>query len=123
MTASKPDEILGKLPKTTPVWAVGVVSVIVALSVSFTTMYLIGKSEIEKLIEGRAKTAEVKVQMEGETLQVVLSLIKDNSQQITNLSSSNLKLTERVAAIEVELGSTQKALVDCQAALKKCGAK
>lgn len=123
MSTAKPEEILGKLPKTTPAWAVGTVSVIVAFATSLGAVYLVGKSEVEKWVETSAKSAETKAQQEGQTFQVVLSLIRDNSQQITNLSSANLKLAERVSVIELELAGTKRSLSECQSALTKCGAK
>jgi len=122
-----PDKLLAKLPKQTPVWAIGIVSVIVGASVSLGFLYFTAKSEVEKVVDAHLANSSKKIQAENEALSSVLDLVRVNSEQITSLSSAlfraqeeNADLTRRVTAIEKELAASKNELSECKLALKSC---
>lgn len=131
---ASPEDILDKLPKKTPLWAVGLVSLIVAVSASFLTLYVVARPEIQQYMVTAATkvTAEnarqdSEANVKNELVASILGIVKSNSDQITNLSlalqvaqTANYKLSDRVSAIERDLAVTQASLTTCEANLKKC---
>jgi len=120
MDTSDPQALLKKLPKNAPVWAVGVVSVVVSISVCFTAIYLVGRSEFQQWLAHNYTKAEHEAALDTSTVSEVLGLVKSNSEAINQLSRDNGALTEKVAALERGLNTTKLDLKVCQDALKLC---
>lgn len=131
MTRLDPDALLEKIPKRTPVWAVGVISIIVSLSVSFCAVYVLAKGEFQQYLtanfaevhrkgEISAKEFELESITTSKAFDTVLGLIKVNSEQITSLTIANTKLSERVSALEKELETTHLELKTCEESLRNC---
>ena len=133
-----PEDILKKMPKQTPLWAVGLVTIIVGITVSISSFYLLSRSEIQEYLkssislkqmaaESDKATQAIKISNESATTSSILNLVTENSKQITVLSDtlnkaqeSNFKLTERVAAVEKDLAVSLEKLDKCQVDLKGC---
>ena len=128
MSAS-PEKVLEKLPKTTPIWAVGIVSVIVSLAVSFVVAYPIARPELSAYLKARDDQYRQELSIKSESLASVLSLVGDNSRQITLLSEALQRVERRaedlqrkVQTLETDLNSERQEVVRCQqelAQLKK----
>lgn len=115
--------VLDKLPPRTPIWAIGLVAVIVSSAVSFTIIYTVSRGEIGTYFATKQKAIET----ENNTLSSILDLVHNNSKQITDLTvalqqaqNQNYDLLKRVSEIEKELVSTGSSLKDCEAKLTKC---
>lgn len=124
---SGPEDVLGKIPKNTPPWAVGVVSIIVAVGIVFGVLYMTGRSEIQAYTASSIKRSEVNSDLERSVTSSILKLVQDNSAQITQLSGALLKtqfenseLTQRVNAIEKDLALSNERMTACEAKLAKC---
>ena len=126
-----PSGILGQLPKKTPVWAVGIVSILVSLSTCVVAIYFVGQDEIKQFLEWSEQHHESKdtklLTEYTDTLKTVLSLVDTNSAQITELSKTlgaaqqqNAILSDRVAALEKFLQLANGNLELCEAKLKSC---
>jgi len=124
-----PEVLLEKLPKRTPLWAVGAVTLIVSLVVSFAGVYILVKGEFQQYLtyefqsrerDAATLTAEVDRQgiVEKKAFDTVLELIQINSKQITELTISNNRLTERVTGLEKDLDSVSRDLRKCEESLK-----
>jgi len=122
-----PEDVLGKIPKNTPPWAVGVVSIVVAVGIVFGVLYMTGRSEIQAYTASSLKRSEASADVERSVTSSILKLIQDNSTQLTQLSGALLKtqyenseLTQRVSAIEKELAVSNERMTACEAKLAKC---
>jgi uncharacterized membrane protein (DUF106 family) len=120
-------DILKELPKSTPLWAVGLTSVIVAITVSVVTIYVATKGELTSYIEHRNTLQDKKQDIESSTIITVLNLAQSNVKQIANLSENlikaqndNLSLTQRVGALETKVAEATSSLKSCQAELELC---
>jgi len=127
----EPDDILEKLPKRTPVWAVGAVTIIISLVVSISAVYVLAKGEFQqyltahftekqKILELHTKEFEQESLTSRKAFDTVLGLIQVNSEQITGLSVSNAKLSDRITALEKELASKVVDLKACEESLRVC---
>ena len=125
----EPEDVLEKLPKRTPVWAIGVVSIIVSLSVSLGAVYLLSKGEFQQYLTAHftaaermnayeAKESDRRATVENKAFDTVLGLIQVNSNQITELTVANNRLTERVSALERELARANTDLAKCEESLR-----
>lgn len=115
-----------KIPKTTPLWAIGVTSVLVAIGACFVTIYVTARPEITQYVADSRKASEKKADMESIMLNRVLDLVTSNTNQITVLSQSitsaqdmNVRLTERINVIEKELAVVKALLSKCELDLSK----
>jgi len=124
-----PEVLLERLPKRTPLWAVGAVTLIVSLVVSFAGVYILVKGEFQQYLtyefqsmerDAATLTAEVDRQgiVEKKAFDTVLELIQINSKQITELTISNNRLAERVTGLEKDLDSVSRDLRKCEESLK-----
>lgn len=125
--AAAPEDILAKLPKKTPVWAIGLVSLVVSLTVSFVVLYVTARPEVQQYLSSAQEDRKVKTNAELATVASILDLVKTSALQIANMSAAlnsaqeqNFRLSERVAAIEKELASTQGSLTLCEDKLRHC---
>ena len=127
----EPEALFDKLPKRTPMWAIGVISIIVSLSVSFGAVYILSKGEFQQYLtahftaeEQRAayesKDTERKAAVESKAFDTVLGLIQVNSTQITELTIANNKLAERVTSLEKDLNKATLDLHKCEEILREC---
>ena len=128
-----PQDILDKLPKRTPLWAVGLVSSIVSLAVSFVVVYPFIKGEVQQYMASSANIEEKRVEAEvgkdkadRETLKEVLKMVNINMTQLTSLATAlsieqqnSMKLIDRVSVVERELAVTRAGLESCMQKLKK----
>ena len=127
----EPEALLEKIPKRTPVWAVGVISIIVSLSVSFGAVYILSKGEFQQYLTSHfaateriavyeAKETERRALVEGKAFDTVLGLIQVNSTQITELTIANNRLAERVTTLERDLNKATTDLQRCEESLRHC---
>ena len=130
----EPEDILAKLPKKTPQWAIGVVAILVAIVTAFSTVYLLSRDDIRQYVgwyqEHRSKTEAGLEARYTMTLNAVLSLVDTNSKQITELSKSlgvaqqqNSALAERVSQLEKNLAMATMNLQTCETKLTICRGK
>lgn len=126
-----PEVLLEKIPKRTPVWAVGIISIIVSLSVSFGAVYILSKGEFQQYLTSHfaatermavyeAKESERRAATEGKAFDTVLGLIQVNSTQITELTIANNRLGERITILERDLAKVNSDLQRCEESLRKC---
>ncbi len=132
MNAAKtPDELLDKLPKKTPKWAVGVVTVLVAISTSFLAIYIFAKEDIHQTIQWTQETQTARMSAEAkdysDTLGRVLVLLDINSNQIVELSKAlsaaqqqNQFLSQRVDSLEKKVDELSKDLHVCEVERDNC---
>lgn len=114
--------LLDKIPiKQTPLWAVGLVSLIVALSASFVVMYSTIQPEIRQRLSAQEKLDVMVNEAEQSSMATILKLVVENTQQITGLSNAlnftnaeNSKLQERVTQMEKDLAVTLEKLKNCE---------
>jgi uncharacterized protein YoxC len=132
MNAAKtPDELLDKLPKKTPKWAVGIVTILVAISTSFLAIYIFAKEDIHQTIQWAQETQTARLSTEAkdysDTLGRVLVLLDINSNQIVELSKAlsiaqqqNQFLAQRVDNLEQKVDKLNKDLNICEAERDRC---
>lgn len=119
---------LSETTKRSPAWAIGLVSIVISVALSFIGIYTIARSEVQQYLQGSQKIQETQFSAQNEIYKAVIGIVNNNSNQITTLSSAlqttqeqNKSLGERVAAIEKDLNISQVTLKDCQEALTVCG--
>lgn len=127
MAPASPSEVLKKLPKNTPPWAVGLVSLVVAVAVCLIGIFVFARPEIKSLMDQSAKAQADRTELQRDSMDFLFDLTKTNTKQISELSGSllkaqdsNIRLSERVASMEKEVAETNASLKGCQDALKKC---
>jgi len=132
MNAAKtPDELLDKLPKKTPKWAIGVVTVIVAISMSLLSIYIFCKEDVRQVIQWAEQTHTTQMSVEAkdysDTLGRVLVLLDINSNQIVELSKAlsaaqqqNQFLSQRVDSLEKKVDELSKDLHVCEVERDNC---
>lgn len=120
-------DLLDKLSKRTPQWAVGVVSILVAISATFVAVYSTSKDEIVQAIAVKEKVSTKEYEERDRIVGTILELVNVNSNQITNLSvalqktqEQNIVLTNRISVIELELSKSNTNLKVCETELAKC---
>lgn len=127
----QPVEVLERIPKRTPVWAVGIISVVVTLTASIGIIYPVMKDELKEYLRTNAALSEKRMALTSEewtrvseldtkSLDTVLQMVRVHSEQITNLTILNNKLSERVAELEKEVVKTKADLAVCTEALSAC---
>lgn len=126
-----PDELLDKLPKKTPKWAVGVVTILVAISTSLLAMYIFAKDDVHQVIQWAEAHHDTRVSLEAkdysDTLGRVLTLLDVNSTQIIELSKTlgvtqhqNQLLSGRVDEMEKRINGLVKDLKICESERDNC---
>ena len=145
MTEIGPTDLLSALPKRAPIWSVGLATVLVALTVSITSVYVLGRDDVRQIIGWaeqhheqndlndlkRHEAADAAINKSYDaTLSVVHSLVNANASQLVELSKSlgatqqqNILLTDRVSALEKIVSSLKDTLSICEANLQACEKK
>lgn len=124
-------EILEKMPKKTPAWALGITTIIVSTLVSVSSFYILSKDEVKQMINWSQKHHDNQFDMESksytDTLSSVLNLVRSNSEQIVQLSQSlgatqqqNIVLTDRVLQLEKKIDTVTGSLKECEDQLRAC---
>lgn len=120
----EPQDVLQKLPKNTPLWAVGIVCVLVSSAVCLGGFFVIARPEVQTYIAESFKLQGTRAGVEKDTTNKLFELVTTNTNQITALSialsnaqENNFKLTERVANIEKEQAVTKAQLEECEKSL------
>lgn len=115
-----------RIPKNTPIWAVGLIAVGVAVTTCLVTLYTFVRPEVQGYLTHNYKLADAKQDIQDSTVDSILSLVTENSKQITVLSSAlntaqtqNITLSDRVSANETKLAELKQRLTDCQDLLSK----
>lgn len=121
------EEILKKLPKQTPGWAVGVISVIVSVSVSVGAMYTLARPEVTSYMNARFSSEAKAQENQRSVLDSMLSLVHTNQIQLTDLSSAlrtteqkAYELSNKVNDLEREVTSVTSNWRECQSIVKSC---
>ena len=127
----EPADILEKLPKKTPVWAVGVTTVLIALVTCLITVYVVGKEDISKTITwsqaSHDRFAAADDINDSKAIDGVLAIISTNMTTlaeinkalgVAQLQASNL--TTRVEDLEKAVERLKSSLSTCETNLKTC---
>jgi len=124
---ASPEDMLGKIPKNTPPWAVGIVSVVVSVGMVFICLYLTSRTEIQAFANSSIKKVEADADLERAATTSMINLVHENSEQITQLSgvlfktqNENIELTRRVTLIERDLAVANERMASCEERLAKC---
>lgn len=124
------EAILDHLPKKTPSWAIGLSTVIVLSLSAFIIAYTTARPELQKFMESSVEEAAYQRTENAKAIDVILTLVKDGSKQVTILSQSVyesqrqiLLLTERVSSLEKNLEVSASQLLVCEKSLKECQSK
>lgn len=124
-------EILEKMPKKTPAWALGITTVIVSTLVSVSSFYILSEDEVKQVINWSQKHHDNQFDVESksytDTLSSVLNLVRSNSEQIVQLSQAlgatqqqNIVLTDRVLQLEKKIDTVTGSLKECEDQLRAC---
>jgi hypothetical protein len=127
MSAEEMTSFFKALPKSTPVWAVGIVSIIVSVAISFAIVYTLGRTEVRQYLEGQADLNHKAIEIEGKAVSSIIQLVTNNSNQVTELSIAlnqtqrqNSQLTERVSQLEKDFAVSRARVELCESNLEKC---
>ena len=131
MTDKSPVDVLEHLPKKTPIWAVGLVTVIVSLATSFVGVYIFIKDEVSRYTTSAQEIHKIEATTKAKshelTLDAVVSLVQTNSVQIVELSKAlgntqheNAALADRITSLEKTVAALRGTLEECEYKLKKC---
>jgi len=131
MTDKSLEDILDKVPKKTPPWAVGIVTIIITVATSLITIYVLSRDDVHQVIGWAQTYQQEKTAQDHETysstLNRILSLVDTNSTQIVELSKSlgltqqqNIVLTARVEELERKASLIAQELKICETARDKC---
>lgn len=114
------------MPKSAPGWAVGVVTILLAIG----GLYELVRNEVEKAVNLKVEHGEHIDNLETTTVNKLLDLVTSNNQQITNQSAALNEanrtvnsLSERVASLEKDKASYDACLGNlssCEEKLKNC---
>lgn len=135
-------ELLKRIPKNAPSWAVGLVTVLAMLGTLFIAIGITFKTELVRIIaEEHAlevatveqvdayerKEADDKNKHLESIIQSVLGLVNSHSNQFVEVAKQvgitqqqNIMLTERVALLEQEIGTVRGSLSECEGSLRRC---
>lgn len=122
----KINDLLGALPKNTPVWAIGFVTILVAAAVSLTLVYVAIRPELKQVVTGMSDREARADNLASETVSSIIGLIKVNEEQLVVLSQSlqvaqenNQRLNDRVSVLERDLAVSRTRLEDCRKELNQ----
>lgn len=104
-------DFIGKLPRKTPSWGVGLAVLIAALG----GFYLVARPEVSNYLNEQAKLQEVLAQDRTDTLKSILAMVTDQSKQITQLTQTVFKLTEDNKDLTIRIVGLEKDLAVCRA--------
>lgn len=111
---SEAENLLKKLPPRTPLWAVGVVTIIVSAAVSLGVLYTVGRGEIKDYMSNSFSITSRRLDAENTACNSILGLVQTGAQQVTELMQQNGKLNERITNLERDLVDTKVKLDDCR---------
>ena len=126
-----PEQLLEKLPKKTPVWAIGITVVLVATVTSLVTIYVVAKEDISKSITWsqsfKDKQALADSTNEAKTIESVLSIVSTNMKALAEVhtalgvaQSQANSLAVRVSDLEAAVNRLKGSLSTCEQSLKTC---
>lgn len=123
----KPEDLLEKIPKGTPIWAIGVTTVLVAITVSLVTVYIVLRPEVQSMLKNKYEMSLKEAEVEKSAVQTIMNMVKVNvtmlSQQtemLKNEQHRSNELEKRVKDIENKLEHTDHLLGECRSKLKLC---
>jgi len=127
----EPSDLLEKLPKKTPVWAVGVTTVLIALVTCLVTIYVIGKEDISKSIIWAQTSHDAQVRADdtndAKTIEGILKIVSTNMTTLAEINkalgtaqmqASNLAI--RFTDLEKVVEKLRSSLTSCESNLKTC---
>lgn len=126
-----PEELLEKLPKKTPVWAIGTTTIVVALFTCLITLYVVAKEDISKSIVWAQTSYDKQIAADdtndAKTIDSVLAIVSTNMNSIAEvhkaLGVSQVQaaaLAVRVSDLEAAVNRLKGSLSVCEESLKKC---
>jgi hypothetical protein len=129
-----PEVILEKLPKKTPVWAVGIVTVLVSVVVSISSVYVLTRDDIRQRILWSEKSqdskAEAQNSQDSKALDGVLAIVSTNMEHLAEVNKAlgvaqiqSSSLSVRVSDLESAVNRLKGSLTACEDSLKICLAK
>lgn len=116
----KPSTILKTLPKNTPSWAVGLVSIILSFGSLIIVLYMTVRPEVLTSINESYKAEALREEHEQNNFTKVLDLVSAQAQQIAVLSEDSLKLRSQVIEIKNQLSLSQSEYKQCLKSLEIC---
>lgn len=119
-------DILDKIPKKTPSWAVGVVSIIISIAALITVVYTTVRPEVQQTLSASIGKESKELDIKKDVFNTLLNLAANNAKQIADLNAglfeaqkrANL-LADRITAVETELNETKLVLGQCKKDLAK----
>lgn len=126
-----PGEILNKIPKKTPAWAVGLVTVVVAVVTSLVTIYIAAKEDISKSLAWSQASHDAQVAADDihavSTIEGVLKIVNVNMQALAEINKAlgvsqvqAASLAVRVADLERAVDRLTVSLTNCESSLASC---
>jgi hypothetical protein len=121
---TEPGELLNKIPKKTPVWAVGIVTVIVAVVTSLVTLYIVAKEDISKSIVWAQASHDAQVKADDihavSTIEGVLKIVNVNMQALAELNKALGVAQVQAASLSVRVSDLERAVDRLSASLTNC---
>lgn len=125
------EKLLEKIPTKTPVWSIGIVTVLVSISTCLVTIYVIAKEDISKTIVWSQNSHDMRIQADDEahnkTINGVLEIVNSNMQTVSEINRAlgiaqvaAASLAVRVQDLEQSVGRLQESLSGCEGNLKSC---
>lgn len=113
--------MLSDLPIKTPVWAIGIVTIIVAIAFAAISFYSTIKYEVQDYIKEQSKVEDNNHALQQQTVSSILNMFESNQKQILSLTDSLReaqsvldKNSIEIETIKTELRRTKIDLDDCE---------
>lgn len=125
------ETILEKVPKKTPVWAVGIVTVLVSVATCLVTIYIVAKEDISKTLAWSQASYDARIKADdtndARTIDGVLAIVSENMRTVSEINKvlgmSQLEassLSARVGDLEKAVDRLKSSLSSCEVNLASC---
>jgi hypothetical protein len=119
--------VLKDIPPKTPLWALGIATIIVATTFGTVTVYTSIRGEVQDVIKEKAEEAKARADQLSTNLDLqkkmtagILDMVNTQGKQIIVLTNA-LEIAEHdIANLKHELETTQGSLGSCELKLKAC---
>ncbi len=114
------EDVLNKIPKNTPVWAVGLVTTLVCLVVCAAAFYVVIRPELIESMKVEAAARTHTQGLETNNQQFLMNLITNLTKQVTDLTIRVSALERDNTALEAAKAALDAKVFDCENKLKSC---
>lgn len=106
--------VLSELPPRTPIWAIGLVTIIVAFTFGVITIYASIRNEVQDVIKEKSLATTGSLDIQKSMTTSILGLVSSQGDQIVMLSQQ-LKIAEvDIAQLKDDLGTCKDKLKSCK---------